>query len=74
MHTPTLKELTKRQLGEALAKAREIENKARLAYNAEWKRDGTAKNYPRVDVKLDAYNDAIAAREALEAEQRRREY
>lgn len=71
---PTVRELSKRQLTDALAKAKETEAKARAAYNAEWRRDPTAKNYPKVDVKLDAYNEATTQREALEAEQRRREF
>lgn len=31
---------------------------ARRAYNAEWRRDPTAKNYPAVDKALDKLNDA----------------
>lgn len=70
---PTVRELSKRQLSERLAKAKELEAITRAAYNGEWRRDPTAKNYPKVDRKLDAYNEAQTQREALEAEVLRRE-
>lgn len=36
----------------------EVVQATRTAYNAEWRRDPTAKNYPAVDRALDKLNDA----------------
>lgn len=51
-------DVTKLPKGERVARAAEGVRITRAAYVAEWKRDGTAKNYPNVDRKLDALHEA----------------
>lgn len=60
--------MSKQDLRSALERARENTQAANRAYKAAWRKDPTARGWAKVDVALEALNQAEANERALELE------